>query len=154
MYVMSLLSGIYKVTTAHESYEAETGVDVPVLGSGSFTTAEFFLSARNDPPVVSDIRSQTIIRGGSFSIISLDDYVTDTDNTDAEIAWTASGNTDLAVTIDGNRVATVTAPSGDWRGSETITFRATDPDGLFDEDNAIFGVSYGGLPWLPLLLSD
>jgi hypothetical protein len=94
----------------------------------------------NAAPVVSDIPSQTIAEGSTFATISLDTYVSDVDNTDAEMIWTYSGNSQLLVQIV-NRVATITLPSVDWTGSETITFRATDPGGLFDLDPATFTVT-------------
>ena len=66
--------------------------------------------------------------------------MSDVDNTDAEMTWTYSGNVELIVSIV-NRVATITTPNADWYGSETITFRATDPGGLWDEDSATFTVT-------------
>ncbi len=95
----------------------------------------------NDPPVVSDIPDQTVDEGQSFAQIPLDNYVSDPDNGDADMSWTYSGNTDLTVFIDANRVATITPPTADWNGSETITFTATDPGGLSDSDAATFTVS-------------
>ena len=97
------------------------------------------VTAAGDPPVVSDIPDQSIAEGGSFTQITLDDYVDDPDNLDSEISWTYSGNTELTVDIT-NRVATITTPSADWNGSETITFTATDPGGLSDSDSATFTV--------------
>ena len=47
------------------------------------------------------------------------------------MAWTYTGNTELTVTIV-NRVATITIPTADWNGAETITFTATDPGLLAD----------------------
>ena len=44
----------------------------------------------------------------------------------------------MTVSIDINRVATISAPDADWNGSETITFTATDPGALFDSDPATF----------------
>jgi hypothetical protein len=38
-------------------------------------------------------------------------------------------------------VATVAIPHPNWNGSETVTFRVTDPTGLFDTDNATFTVT-------------
>ncbi|MCX6834051.1 MAG: putative Ig domain-containing protein, partial [candidate division Zixibacteria bacterium] len=67
-------------------------------------------------PVVTDIPNQTIAEGATFTTISLDGYVSDVDNTDAEMTWTYSGNTALTVSIDVNRVATITIPSADWNG--------------------------------------
>ncbi len=93
----------------------------------------------NAPPVAGDIRDQTIEEGLSFAAIDLDEYVTDVDNTDAELTWTYIGNNELSVSIDvTTRVATVTTPDPDWYGSETITFTATDPGLLSDADVAVF----------------
>ncbi len=102
--------------------------------------AMFTVTAVNDPPVVSDIPDQTIAEGSTFATINLDDYVTDVDNTDAQMTWTYSGNSELTVSIVA-RVATITLPSLEWNGAETITFKATDPDGLWDDDAAMFTVT-------------
>jgi hypothetical protein len=92
-------------------------------------------------PVVSDIPDQTIEAGDSFSTISLDLYVSDPDHGDTEINWTVSGNNALTVTVDSNRVATITTPGSYWNGSETIIFTATDPDGFSDSDTTIITVT-------------
>ena len=92
-------------------------------------SAVFTVTAVNDAPVVTDIPDQTIAEGESFVTISLDAYVADVDNTDAEMTWTYSGNTDLTVSIV-DRVATIGIPDADWNGAETITFKATDPGAL------------------------
>lgn len=94
----------------------------------------------NEAPVVSDIPNQTISEGLSFTTINLDAFVSDSDNTAAEMTWTYTGNIDLTVSIL-NQVATITIPNVDWNGSETITFRATDPGSLWDEDLATFNVT-------------
>jgi hypothetical protein len=94
----------------------------------------------NQAPVVSDIPDQTIAEGSTFTTINLDDYVSDVDHADSEMVWTYSGNTELTVDIT-NRVASITIPDLDWTGSETITFRATDPGVAYDEDAAIFTVT-------------
>ncbi|MBN2481446.1 MAG: cadherin-like domain-containing protein [Bacteroidales bacterium] len=98
------------------------------------------VTAVNDPPVVSDIPDQTVAEGESFTTITLDNYVTDPDHTDAEMVWTYAGNVQLTVNIN-NRIATITIPAGEWYGSETITFTATDPPGGYDSDPAMFTVT-------------
>jgi hypothetical protein len=90
-------------------------------------------------PVVGDIPDQCVLAGGSFAAISLDEYVKDGDNADDEIVWTTSGEVDITVDIDSDRVATITYPDG-WTGSETITFTATDPDDQSDSGEATFTV--------------
>ena len=108
-------------------------------------SANFTITTENDAPIVADIPNQTVPEGGSFVSIALDDYVSDVDNSDAELAWAYSGTTDLIVSIT-DRVATVSLPTPDWTGSETITFTATDPTGLSDADEAIFAVIVGNKP--------
>jgi VCBS repeat-containing protein len=110
----------------------------PSLDSDS-DPATFTVNAVNDAPVVSDIPGQTINEGESFVTVSLDDYVTDVDNDDDQITWTASGNSQLSVNIT-SRVATIGIPDPDWNGSENITFTATDPSLDSDSDPATFTV--------------
>jgi len=96
--------------------------------------------APNDTPVVSDIPNQTIAEGESFASISLDNYVADPNDHDSLIIWTHWGQTELSVDIT-DRVATVTVPNPDWNGSETIWFKACDPGGLCDSNEAAFTVT-------------
>ncbi|MCP4412736.1 MAG: tandem-95 repeat protein, partial [Gammaproteobacteria bacterium] len=102
--------------------------------------AIFTVTNTNDAPVVSEIPNQTIAEGATFATISLDDFVTDVDNSDAQMTWTSSGTTDLSVSIV-SRVATVTIPNVNWNGSESITFKATDPGSLADSNAATFTVT-------------
>ena len=55
--------------------------------------------------------------------------------------WSYSGNTELIVSIDLSNIATVTIPDVEWSGSETITFRATDPGLAFGESAPTFMVT-------------
>ncbi len=102
--------------------------------------AVFTVTAVNDPPVIADIPDQTVPYGSDFVTIALDNYVSDPDNSDNQMTWTHSGSVDLIVTIDVNRVATITKPSPTWFGTEGVTFKATDPGSLFDEEIANFTV--------------
>ena len=108
--------------------------------------ATFTVNPVNDPPVVGNIPDQTIVEGDTFVAIPLDFLVTDPDNPDNEITWTYSGNSQLTVNIDPNRVASIGIPSPGWTGSETITFTATDPGGLSDSDPATFTVTPASNP--------
>ncbi|MBF0452754.1 MAG: putative Ig domain-containing protein, partial [Candidatus Magnetomorum sp.] len=93
----------------------------------------------NDPPVVSDILDQTIPESSAFTAIKLDDFITDIDNENSSISWTAIGQQNLIITIT-NRIATIEKPHENWSGTETISFIAKDPGGLTDSDKAIFEV--------------
>jgi uncharacterized repeat protein (TIGR02543 family) len=118
------------ITFTAEDPGGETGSDA----------ATFEVRSENDPPVVSDIPDQTIDEGQSFATISLDDYVEDVEDADADISWSYADNTQLTVSIT-DRVATITTPGSGWSGSETITFTAEDLDGGTDDDSATFTVN-------------
>ena len=95
----------------------------------------------NQPPEVSDIPDQTITEGSTFATISLDDYVVDAEDPVSAIVWSYSGNSELTVTINATRVATIGIPDVNWTGAETITFQANDSGGLNDTDAAAFTVT-------------
>lgn len=96
----------------------------------------------NVAPVVSDIPNQTVAEGSTFPTINLNNYVSDADNSDAQIAWSFSGNNNLSVLINSTtKIATITSLISEWNGNETITFKATDPGGLFSSDQVNFSVT-------------
>jgi len=140
---VSIVSGIATITIPNSDWNGSETITFRATDQGGLydtDPATFTVTGVNDAPVVSDITDQTIAEGAAFTTISLDNFVTDIDNADNTIVWTASGNTQLTVSIV-NRVATISPPNGDWNGSETITFRATDAGGLYDEDAAAFTVT-------------
>lgn len=112
----------------------------PENGSDS-DAAIFSVGAQNDAPIVSRIPDQTIDEGNTFATITLNNYVSDADNSPSEMKWTFSGNSDLSVKINSSNIATITIPNSNWNGSEQITFTATDPGGLSDSDAAQFTVN-------------
>lgn len=79
-------------------------------------------------PVVQPIPDQTVTAPTAFTAFSLDNYVFDPNYSPSQITWTATGTNLLSVSIDSNRVATVSYPSG-ANIDEQITFLATDPAG-------------------------
>jgi hypothetical protein len=101
----------------------------------------FTVTPVNDPPVVSALPSQTVPVGGTFLPVPLDSYVADVDHADAEITWTYGEHEPLLVTISPSRVLQVAPPSPSWIGSVTMTLRATDPDGDWDERTCRFEVT-------------
>lgn len=82
----------------------------------------------NSAPLVSQIPDQVHDRGSAFSQINLDNYVFDNEDPDQNIIWTTipSDPQYFNVTIDENRVATITPKSSTWSGSEIIEFVAAD----------------------------
>lgn len=113
-------------------------------GGSDTITVNVIIESVNDPPVVGNIPNQSINQGESFTTIALDDYVEDVDHSKDQITWSHSGNTDLIVSINEFRVATITVPDASWSGSETITFTATDSDDGSDSDFATFSVNAVG----------
>jgi len=141
---VSIINRIAIITAPHNDWngaETITFIAEDTLGLTDQDSALFTIDPVNDAPSVSDIPDQTIPEGGIFTKISLDDYVVDIDNNDNEIIWTPTGQSALSITIDVNRIATITTPGPDWNGAETITFTAEDPGTLSDSDNTILTVS-------------
>ncbi|MBN1791511.1 MAG: Omp28-related outer membrane protein, partial [Bacteroidales bacterium] len=141
---VSIVDRVATISTPNENWNGSETITFRATDPGALwddDAVTFTVTAVNDFPVVTDIPNQTIAEGASFVTITLDNYVSDPDNTDAQISWTAAGNTQLIVNISAGRVATITTPSNTWNGSETITFTATDPGLLSDSDQAIFTVT-------------
>ena len=112
-------------------------------GNGGTDTAVVGVTINciNDPPDVLNIADQTINQGEYFSTINLNDYVSDVEDSDNDLTWAYSGNVDLQVSIGTANIATITPPSLTWTGQETITFTATDTEGLSDSDDALFSIN-------------
>lgn len=133
-------------TASSFDYETQSSYSIRVQTddqNGGTYEEQFIITVidANEPPIVSDIPDQSIAEGAGFTTISLDAYVMDLDHTDAELIWSYTGTSELTVSIDAARIATISIPDADWNGSETITFRATDPNALYGEDAANFTVA-------------
>ncbi len=92
-------------------------------------------------PIVNDIPNQSIVIGTTFATIELDSYVEDPNHAPSQMTWSASDNSVLNITIDENRIATITISQAGWEGAETVTFTANDPSGLSASDTATFEVA-------------
>ncbi len=116
-------------------------------GARATTNAKFTVKAINDPPVMKDIREQTIKEKGEFQPVELDNHVEDPDHAKARLKWTITGNKELKVAVDGGHNARITPPSAQWHGAEAITFKVCDPDNACDERTVNFTVeSVNDLP--------
>ena len=104
-------------------------ITILVSDGASSVTRSFDVTVNevNDTPVMTLIPSQSVTEDEALSTITLDNYVTDSETTTASMTWTASGTTNITVVInESTRVATLTRANGNWNGTETITFTATD----------------------------
>lgn len=82
----------------------------------------------NSKPIVYDIPDQDKAEGQYFETINLNNYVDDIEDPDASITWTylPQNPVNFNVTINSQKIATVSPKDTNWNGSETITFVATD----------------------------
>ena len=90
--------------------------------------ATFTVLAVNDSPVLERVPDQVVAPDDPFEPISLVDYVTDVDHEPEELEWSVEGHSELTISLDGG-LLTVTAPSADWSGAETLRVRVCDPAG-------------------------
>jgi len=81
------------------------------------------------------IPDQCVLAGEPFATFDLDDYVIG----QPPPTWSWSGTVDLQLSVDAEKVVTVTYPTG-WWGSETVTFTVTDNTGRIYSDDATFTV--------------
>lgn len=127
---------IFDVTVRGIKY---VGLEEQEISYG-FLTFDFTVNPTPDPPVITDIPNQSTIEGTAFNTIDLNTYVSDVDEpVNPNITWSwASTNGFVDVTIDASNIATVTPTDPNWNGSDTVTFTATDVDGLSDSDTADF----------------
>jgi len=109
-------------------------------GDRSDTSATVFtVTPSNQPPVISAIPEQIILENEQFAGVNLDNYVTDPDNNDSQLLWTFSGNKELLVVIV-DRILKVAVPDSEWAGTETLTLKVSDPEGLSDSTKTNFTV--------------
>lgn len=90
-------------------------------------------------PGISEISSQTINEGESFSPIDLDQCVHDLNHDNSLLTWSWSGQTHLNPGLDGH-ILSIAIPDSNWNGSETLQFIVHDPTGLSDTTLATFNV--------------
>ncbi|MEZ5072413.1 MAG: putative Ig domain-containing protein, partial [Bacteroidales bacterium] len=110
----------------------------------------------NTAPMVTQIPEQKADRGEAFNTLSLDGYVYDVEDLDADITWTVVPTpTHFTVTINSSRVATITPKDPQWSGSEVVEFVATD-NGKVVEELAKSGTSLTTLTvnWIPEIIGQ
>ncbi|MEM7815477.1 MAG: S8 family serine peptidase [Candidatus Aenigmatarchaeota archaeon] len=82
----------------------------------------------NDPPIVNLPATISFDEDTSYWF-NLSDYVTDVDDADDEINWSASAAANLTIAIsNATKIANIT-PSANWSGWRLVTFTARDPAG-------------------------
>ncbi len=109
-------------------------------GLSSSTSTEVTVTATNDGPRVDQIPEMKF-EEDKFLVVDLNNYVTDPDNRDSELSWTAEADEPFEVTIDPalNR-ARIRAPANWSGGKRRVVFIVRDPDGLENRIVANFEV--------------
>jgi len=90
----------------------------------------------NDPPVISHLPYTTVNEDGSLThVINLNLFTTDPETLPPSLTYTMVGNTNpsCGVTLVSSYYININ-PAANWFGTSDITIRATDPQGLWDED--------------------
>ena len=129
---LAIENNLARIQIQDENWNGEQSIKLIITDPSGLTDAtltKIIVLPVNDTPEVSLFADILLSEGQPFTSIHLDDFVTDIDNTNAEISWSVNENTSLTITIV-NRIATITAPDENWNGSGVIEFIATDPDGL------------------------
>ena len=145
-------NGLVSISRVEQSWVGSESIVFSIIDNGtqnSYSSSdEVLYTVESDyEPILSGIPDQSIGPDGSFSIISLNDYLETFD--DDNILWSVSGNIDLNVSLDGSNV-TITHDN-DYIGSETLIFTATDDTetGLSSSDTASYSVvAYDNIPLL------
>lgn len=101
----------------------------------------FTVKSINDVPIFKKIPDQTIETMDEFKPVMLEDYLSDADHDFSLLKIEISGNKDIKVNLN-NKTHEVTfgTPTEFWNGSETITFKATDPEGASASCNVVLTV--------------
>ena len=135
--------GVATIKAPNELWNGSEKLSFSVVdpeGAKATATATFTVKSINDPPVMKDIANQTIKEKQEFKSFNLDDYVTDLDHAKNKLKWTAEGQKELKVQIDGQHKVTVIQPNKYWHGSETVKFTVVDPEGAMDSRSVTFTV--------------
>jgi lysophospholipase L1-like esterase len=99
----------------------------------------------NTAPVASTIPNQFTTQGTNFAPVNLDNYIYDAEDADQYITWTVQVlPQNYTVTINSNRQAIVTPKNSGWKGSENVTFVATDRGNIIPalKRSAVLTVTY------------
>jgi VCBS repeat-containing protein len=136
---------VANITTPDGDWNGMRNLTFTATDPGSLTGSDpavYTVNAVNDVPVVIDIPDVTINEGETFSNISLNELVSDVEDSDNMITWSISGNDKLKIDINHTtQIASIAPPNHHWNGSEILTFTATDTEDAFDSDNATFTVT-------------
>lgn len=110
--------------------------------------AIYSMSGNNTAPQISALPPVAVLASEGFDPLDLSLYVTDAEDSSQDLVWTVASNPYLDVKIDGS-IVTLNRSFPTWSGSTNLSFRVTDPGGLFDDADMLIEVTDDNNP--PLL---
>ncbi|KAA3618949.1 MAG: PKD domain-containing protein [Calditrichaeota bacterium] len=141
---VSVINRIVQVTTPGPNWFGSETLTFKVrdpLGAVDSQQVVYTVTSYNDAPLIGEIPQQIIVENGAFTPISLDQYVTDPDNSIDQLSWSSFGQQNLSVTIDFNHLATIAVVDSEFAGTELISFVASDPGNQRDTSVVAFTVN-------------
>lgn len=94
----------------------------------------------NQSPIIRPILSQIIAQGSAFFPVNLLRFGSDAEDSRNDLTWNIDGFTGLHVTIDENKIVSISPPSELWTGEETLVFTLTDTQGATAQTSSTFRV--------------
>lgn len=89
------------------------------------------IDSYNHTPSAVPLMNDSILVGGTFRTVNLNNHISDYEDTDAEITWTVDpAPIYFNVSINEQKIATITPLNPYWTGSERINFVARDRGGI------------------------
>jgi len=122
----------FRFWDASRAIEAEAHADSFLAGDGTFG---FGPLARIDTLTATFNKAPTLNLPGTFvideddttQVLTLDNYVTDIDNADAELSWTVTGTANIQVRYDSSKREARLVPAPNWNGSLVLGVKVEDP---------------------------
>jgi len=126
-------------TTSYSDLSIEKGVlyyyRVKAVDN-AFNASDFSTELSAAYPKIDNLNSSFQVNALASIVITLDNVVSDPDNSDESLNWTITGANTLSVTIT-ERIATIVAPVT-WSGEESLEFKVEDSQGFSDTKSVIF----------------
>ena len=89
------------------------------------------IDSYNHTPSTTPLSDDSTVIGGTFKTINLNNHISDVEDPDSEITWAVNPSpTFFNVSINAQKIATITPLNPYWTGSETINFVARDRGGM------------------------